>query len=249
MIKRLAHLRFFKPAFPRLALVTPVVRRFAATSNQDVDDTPEGVHQQAGRGARGEGEVRQRFEYDATRSVYVSGFPATWTSEQLQKHLDAAGTGLEHVSVLRNRTPSIIGRALIQCKNTETQQALLKRKGEVISEGGRELTLGIREYSPNPQGPTTKHLVVLNLPFATGEEELQALAAKYGEVERVRIPRRKEDNASRGIAFISFKTEENGKAFLEKVNNMEFQGRNIRVSIREPDSQRRGAGVRNNNFR
>jgi RNA recognition motif-containing protein len=249
LIRRLVNLRILKPAFPRLALLTPAVRRFATTRNEDVEEFPEGGREQSGRGARG-GEVRQRFEYDATRSVYVSGFPSSWTSEQLQKHLDAAGGNLENVSVLRNRTPSIIGRALIQCKNTETQQALLKRKGEVISEGGRELTLGVREYSPNPQGPTTKHLVVLNLPFATGEEELQALASKYGEVERVRIPRRKEDNASRGIAFITFKSEEDGKGFLEKVNNMEFQGRNIRVSIREPDSQRRNPrGGNGGNFR
>lgn len=86
-----------------------------------------------------------------------------------------------------------------------------------------------------------KKLYVGNLSFSSTEESIRALFSQYGDVLSVKLPTDQMSGRPRGFAFVEM---ENADDALAKLNNTEFEGRNIKVDVAQerPQGERRGGG-------
>ncbi len=85
-----------------------------------------------------------------------------------------------------------------------------------------------------------RRLYVGNLPYTTGEAELQELFSKAGNVESVRVMRDAATGRARGFAFVEMATDEEAAAAATGLNNTQFGGRTIAVNEARPREQRSG---------
>eukprot|EP00871_Galdieria_phlegrea_P003788 jgi/Galph1/440/GphlegSOOS_G5279.1 len=77
----------------------------------------------------------------------------------------------------------------------------------------------------------TYSLLVLNISFRTGPNDLTPLFDKYGEVVDCYIPRNRRNGNSRGFAFVRFRKEEDARKAMEQMDGKEIDGRQITVQF------------------
>jgi len=65
---------------------------------------------------------------------------------------------------------------------------------------------------------TTTTLRVTNLSDETSENDLMEMFRDFGNVARVYLVRDKENNTSRGFAFVTFQLRSNAQAAMDKLN-------------------------------
>jgi RNA recognition motif-containing protein len=95
-----------------------------------------------------------------------------------------------------------------------------------------------------------KKLFVGSIPFSTTEETLVELFSQHGNVVDAALIVDRMSGRSKGIAFITFETEDEAKAAIEALNGHEIEGRAIIVNVarpRVPRDNSRGYGNRDNN--
>jgi RNA recognition motif-containing protein len=85
----------------------------------------------------------------------------------------------------------------------------------------------------------SQKLYVGNLSFTSTEESITNLFSQYGEVQSVKIPTDHMTGRPRGFCFVEMENAEEAK---EKLNNVEFEGRTLKVDIAQERPQ--GGGDR-----
>jgi RNA recognition motif-containing protein len=80
----------------------------------------------------------------------------------------------------------------------------------------------------------SRKLFVGNLPFSTGENELQDLFGQAGAIESVRVMRDNATGRARGFAFVEMQTEEDAQAAIQKFNGADMGGRALVVNEARP---------------
>ena len=85
-----------------------------------------------------------------------------------------------------------------------------------------------------------RKLYVGNLPFTTGEQDLQQLFASAGTVETVNLMRDMATGRARGFAFVEMASEEDAQNAIATLNNHDFGGRNITVNEARPKTSSGG---------
>ena len=90
----------------------------------------------------------------------------------------------------------------------------------------------------------SQKLYVGNLPYETGETDLQDLFAQAGAVETVRVMRDMATGRARGFAFVERASSEDAQKAIAKFNDYQLGGRNLAVNEARPktDSGPRGGG-------
>lgn len=73
-----------------------------------------------------------------------------------------------------------------------------------------------------------------NLPYSLNEEELQALFAEHGEVEKATIMMDRETGRSRGFGFVIMPDESQALAAISALNGFEINGRGLRINEAKP---------------
>ncbi|KAI3910590.1 hypothetical protein MKW98_027872 [Papaver atlanticum] len=81
--------------------------------------------------------------------------------------------------------------------------------------------------------PSARKLYVGNIPRTVNNEELEKLFAEHGAVEKVEVMYDKYSKRSRRFAFVTMKTSEDVAAAIEKMNESEIGGRQIKVNVTE----------------
>ena len=66
--------------------------------------------------------------------------------------------------------------------------------------------------------------------LVTSEDELENLFAQYGTVLTVNIVTDRNTNRSKGFAFVEMEDSDSADKAIAEMNNMEFQGRNLKVN-------------------
>jgi cold-inducible RNA-binding protein len=79
-----------------------------------------------------------------------------------------------------------------------------------------------------------RKLYVGNLPYETGEAELQELFARAGTVETVRIMRDMATGRARGFAFVEMSTDEEAGKAINELNEFQLGGRGLTVNEARP---------------
>ena len=85
-----------------------------------------------------------------------------------------------------------------------------------------------------------RRLYVGNLPYETGETELQDLFAQAGTVESVKVMRDMATGRARGFAFVEMSTDEEAQKAITELNDYQMGGRGLTVNEARPKPERSG---------
>ena len=86
----------------------------------------------------------------------------------------------------------------------------------------------------------SRKLYVGNLPYETGEAELQELFARAGTVDTVRVMRDRATGQARGFAFVEMGTDDGARKAIADLDQQEFGGRRLTVNEARPREAGRG---------
>jgi RNA recognition motif-containing protein len=86
----------------------------------------------------------------------------------------------------------------------------------------------------------SRKLYVGNLPYETGENDLQELFARAGGVESVNVMRDQTTGRARGFAFVEMNTEEGAQKAISELNAYQLGGRSLTVNEARPRPERSG---------
>ena len=85
-----------------------------------------------------------------------------------------------------------------------------------------------------------RKLYVGNLPYETGEAELQELFARAGTVETVTVMRDMATGRARGFAFVEMSTDQEAQKAITELNQYQLGGRGLTVNEARPKAARAG---------
>jgi cold-inducible RNA-binding protein len=88
----------------------------------------------------------------------------------------------------------------------------------------------------------SRKLYVGNLPYTTGETELQELFGRAGTVETVRVMRDMATGRARGFAFVEMSTDEEAQKAINEFNDYQLEGRGLTVNEARPKPAYAGGG-------
>ncbi|MCK4873643.1 MAG: RNA-binding protein [Phycisphaerales bacterium] len=83
-------------------------------------------------------------------------------------------------------------------------------------------------------------IYVGNLNFTTTESTLNELFSQHGEIEEAVIITDRDTGRPRGFGFVTMASDEQGRAAIEAINGMEFEGRTLNVNEAKPKAPRSG---------
>jgi len=87
-----------------------------------------------------------------------------------------------------------------------------------------------------------RKLYVGNLPYETGETELQSLFARAGTVETVTVMRDMATGRARGFAFVEMGSDDEANKAINELNDFQLGGRGLTVNEARPKVSSGGAG-------
>ncbi len=86
----------------------------------------------------------------------------------------------------------------------------------------------------------SRKLYVGNLPYDTGEADLQELFGRAGTVETATVMRDMATGRARGFAFVEMSTEEEAQKAIKELNQFQLGGRALTVNEARPKAARAG---------
>lgn len=86
------------------------------------------------------------------------------------------------------------------------------------------------------------NIYVSNLNYRTENESLQELFEQYGEVSSANIIMDRETGRSRGFGFIDMPNDTEGQSAIDALNETEFDGKTISVTVARPRTERSSGG-------
>ena len=89
------------------------------------------------------------------------------------------------------------------------------------------------------------NIYVSNLNFRTTDESLQELFAAYGKVTSAKIITDRETGRSRGFGFVEMPDDTEGQNAIKELNETDFEGKTISVSIARPKTEKNSGGYNN----
>ena len=89
------------------------------------------------------------------------------------------------------------------------------------------------------------NIFISNLSFRVNDEDLKQLFVEYGTVTSAKVINDKYSGKSRGFGFVEMSNDEESKKAIEELNQAEYDGKVISVSIAKPKTENRSGGNRN----
>ena len=80
----------------------------------------------------------------------------------------------------------------------------------------------------------SRKLYVGNLPYDTGEAQLQDLFAQFGQVDSVRVMRDMATGRARGFAFVEMSNEDEAQRAVTGLSETQLGGRSLTVNEARP---------------
>jgi len=90
------------------------------------------------------------------------------------------------------------------------------------------------------------NIFVSNLSYGVNSDDLREVFSEYGEVVSANVIQDKLTNRSRGFGFVEM-NDEDGKKAIDALNDAEYDGKVISVSVARPRTENRSGG--GSNFR
>ncbi len=80
----------------------------------------------------------------------------------------------------------------------------------------------------------SRKLYVGNIPYETGEADLQELFARAGTVDTVKVMRDMATGRPRGFAFVEMSTDDEAQRAIAELNEFQLGGRGLTVNEARP---------------
>ncbi len=78
------------------------------------------------------------------------------------------------------------------------------------------------------------NIYVGNLPYSVTEQDLRELFESHGEVSSANVIIDKFTKRSKGFGFIEMPSQDEAMEAIDKINDQDFQGRNLKVNEAKP---------------
>src|SRR4051794_7492691 len=88
----------------------------------------------------------------------------------------------------------------------------------------------------------SRKLYVGNLPYDTGEAQLQEIFGRAGTVDTVKVMRDMATGRARGFAFVEMGSDEDAQAAISQLHDFELDGRRLTVNEAKPKPAFAGGG-------
>lgn len=91
------------------------------------------------------------------------------------------------------------------------------------------------------------NIYVGNLSYGVADEDLKQLFGEHGPVKSASVIQDRDSGRSKGFGFVEMESDADGGKAIAALNEVDFQGRNLRVNEarpREDKPQRSGGGDR-----
>jgi len=82
------------------------------------------------------------------------------------------------------------------------------------------------------------NIYVSNLNYGVNDADLKELFEEYGTVSSAKVITDKMSGRSRGFGFVEIENETQGKKAIEELDNCEYDGKVINVTIAKPRTER-----------
>lgn len=82
------------------------------------------------------------------------------------------------------------------------------------------------------------NIYISNLSFDVNDSDLRELFEEYGAVSSAKVITDKFSGKSRGFGFVEMNSEEEGQKAIEELNQAEYDGKVINVSVAKPREDR-----------
>ena len=89
------------------------------------------------------------------------------------------------------------------------------------------------------------NIFVAGFSYQINDADLKELFEEYGEVSSAKIITDRETRRSKGCGFVDVSNDEEGQHAIEELNDAEYDGRTLSVSVARPRAE--GDRPRNNN--
>lgn len=89
------------------------------------------------------------------------------------------------------------------------------------------------------------NIFVAGLSYQITDADLKELFEEYGEVSSAKIITDRDSHRSKGYGFVEMSNDEEGQHAIEELNDAEYDGRTLSVSVARPRTE--GDRPRNNN--
>lgn len=93
------------------------------------------------------------------------------------------------------------------------------------------------------------NIFVAGLSYQVTDADLKELFEEYGEVSSAKIITDRDSRRSKGYGFVEMPSDEEGQHAIEELDEVEFDGRRLSVSVARPRTERsnRSYGNRDRN--
>jgi len=91
------------------------------------------------------------------------------------------------------------------------------------------------------------NIYVSGLSYNTNSENLQDLFAEYGEVTSANVITDRETGRSRGFGFVEMSNDGEGQKAIDELNNANYDGKTIAVSIAREKREKSNDGYNRGN--
>lgn len=82
------------------------------------------------------------------------------------------------------------------------------------------------------------NIYISNLSFGTNDADLNQLFSEYGEVSSAKVITDRETGRSRGFGFVEMPNDEEAQKAINELNQAEYDGKVISVSVAKPRESR-----------
>ena len=82
------------------------------------------------------------------------------------------------------------------------------------------------------------NIFVSNLSFRVSDDDLKSLFVEYGAVKSAKVITDKYSGRSRGFGFVEMDNDEEATKAIEELNQADYDGKQILVSIAKPKTER-----------
>mmetsp|Transcript_24183 Transcript_24183/g.38633 ORF Transcript_24183/g.38633 Transcript_24183/m.38633 type:complete len:1173 (-) Transcript_24183:10-3528(-) len=167
--------------------------------------------------------------------VWISEFPEEWTSSgddflltHIRGELEVFGELAQHPEVLGELAQAAGGGKMAMAIFNDINKA----KEAVQALNGVVFKIEFRETPELGPGGVDKSCTVFigNIPYDATEDTIRDWFCDVGVVVGVRLVREKDSQVLKGYGFVDFETKENADDAIQKKHNMEFKGRQMRVT-------------------
>lgn len=81
-------------------------------------------------------------------------------------------------------------------------------------------------------------LFIGNLPWSMTQDDIDELFGQYGTIVDSHLATHRDSGRSRGFAFVTYESAEEAEAAIEALHGHEVDGRDLRVSVAQPKTER-----------